>query len=128
MLTKILAFAAVVEAATALAVLVAPTLVVQLLLGMEAAGVGVLLGRCFGIALIALALACWPGRQRVESGSPAARAMLTYNLLVALYLAYLGALHAGGLLLWPAVALHAAVALLLVRAWHSERRPVANRS
>jgi len=122
MLTKILAFAAVTEAVTGLALLVDPALVVQLLLGMEAAGVGALVGRCFGIALIALALACWPGRQPATSGSPAARAMLTYNLLVALYLAYLGALHAGGLLLWPAVALHAAVALLLIRAWYNERR------
>ena len=41
--------------------------------------------------------------------------MLTYNALVALYLACLGTVaHMGGVLLWPAVALHAAVALLLV--------------
>ena len=50
-----------------------------------------------------------------ESGSPAFRAMLIYNVLIALYLAYLGAAeHLGGVLLWPGVALHAIVALLLV--------------
>jgi hypothetical protein len=122
MLIKILAFAAVTEAVTGLVLLVDPALVVQLLLGMAAAGVGALLARCFGIALIALALACWPGRQRARSGSPAARAMLAYNLLIALYLVYIGGWRAGGLLLWPAVALHAAVALLLIRAWSHERR------
>jgi Ca2+/Na+ antiporter len=127
MLTKILTFAAVAEASTGLVALADPALVVQALLGMEAAGVGTVLGRCFGIALIALALACWPGRPRAESRSPAARAMLTYNLLVALYLAYLGALHVGGLLLWPAVALHAVVALSLAWAWYNERRTIVTR-
>ena len=44
--------------------------------------------------------------------------MLTYNVLISLYLAYLGtAGHQGGLLLWPAVALHAGVAFLLVWVW-----------
>jgi hypothetical protein len=41
--------------------------------------------------------------------------ILLYNAVVALYLAYLGAIaHIGGPLLWPAVALHAVVALLLI--------------
>ena len=72
------------------------------------------LGRCFGIALLTLGLACWPGRQRAASGTPAFRAMLIYNALIALYLAFLGTVrHRAGLLLWPAVALHAVVALLL---------------
>jgi hypothetical protein len=44
--------------------------------------------------------------------------MLTYNVLAAIYLAYLainGELV--GLLLWPAVALHAALGLFLIHAW-----------
>ncbi len=42
--------------------------------------------------------------------------MSVYNALIALYLGYLGAFqHASGLLLWPAVLLHAVVAVLLVR-------------
>jgi len=118
---KILAFAAVVEVGTGLLLLIDPALVVKLLLGADVSGVGILLGRCFGIALLALGLACWPSRQRTENSAPALRAMLTYNLLIALYLAYLGtAGHLGGLLLWPGVALHAVVALLLVWIWRNE--------
>jgi hypothetical protein len=49
--------------------------------------------------------------------------MLVYNALIATYLAYLGtAGHLGGLLLWPAVALHAVVALLLAWTWRDNRR------
>lgn len=114
-LRKILAFAALVEVGTGLALIVDPAIVAALLLGADISGVGTLLGRFFGIALLALGLACWPSRQRAESGSPAFRAMLTYNALIALYLTYLGtAGHMGGLLLWPGVVLHAVVALLLV--------------
>lgn len=119
-LMKILAFAAIVEVGTSLAVMIDPAIVVGLLLGAEISGTGTVLGRCFGIALLALGLACWPSRQRAESGSPAVRAMLIYNVLIALYLAYLGRTgHLGGLLLWPGVALHAGVALLVV--WTSIR-------
>jgi len=120
---KILAFAAVVEVGTGLLLLIDPALVVKLLLGTDVSGVGILLSRCFGIALLALGMACWPSRQRSESGLPALRAMLTYNLLIALYLTYLGtAWHLKGLLLWPGVVLHAAVALLLVWTWRNERQ------
>ena len=125
-LRKILAFAAVVEVGTGLVLMIDPAIVGVLLLGAEVSGVGTLLGRCFGIALLALGLACWPGRQRAESDVPAFRAMLIYNVLIALYLAYLGTVvHLGGLLLWPGVALHAVVALLLVRASRDGRRAKA---
>ena len=118
---NILAFASVVEAGTGLVLMIDPALVVKLLLGADVSGVGIPLGRCFGIALLVLGLACWPSRQRSENSAPALRAMLTYNLLIALYLAYLGtAGHLGGLLLWPGVALHAVVALLLVWIWRNE--------
>jgi len=122
-LGKVLAFAAVVEAGTGLVLIFDPAVVVTLLLGTQVSGVGTLLGRCFGITLLALGLACWPSRQGVENGAAAFRAMLTYNALIALYLAYQGAGgHLGGLLLWPGVALHAVVALLLVWTWRNERR------
>jgi hypothetical protein len=42
--------------------------------------------------------------------------MLIYSAAVALYLAFVGfAGGAGGLLLWPAVALHVALTALLIR-------------
>jgi hypothetical protein len=99
-------FAAVGEIATGCALLVVPSLVGHLLLGEELAGVAVTLARVLGIALIALGVACWPGTPRIG--------MLTYSAAVTLYLAIVG-LGGGltGLLLWPAVALHAVLTLLL---------------
>ena len=80
-----------------------------------------LLGRCFGIALLALGLACWPGGGAAQSGAPAVRAMLVYNALIALLPRVPGhGRHIGGVLLWPAVVLHAVVALLL--AWTGATR------
>lgn len=122
LLRKILAFAAVVEVGTGLVLLIDPGIVVELLLAVQVSSAATLLGRCFGIALLALGLACWPGRQQVHRGSPPFWAMLTYNAMIALYLAYLGtAGHGGGLLLWPAVALHAIVALLLIWMWRRDQ-------
>ena len=109
MMKKVLIFAAVAEAATGLALLIVPSLVGQLLLGEELTGIAIPVARVAGIALIALGVTCWPG-QLVG--------MLTYSALVTLYLAYLG--FAGGLagvFLWPAVALHAVLSILLGRVW-----------
>jgi hypothetical protein len=107
---KALVFAAVGEAATGLALLIVPSLVGQLLLGEELNGIAIPVARVAGIALIALGIACWPG--------PPLVGMLTYSAVLTLYLAYLG--FAGGLagvLLWPAVALHVVLTILLARAW-----------
>jgi hypothetical protein len=112
----------VVEIATGLVLMIDPAIVVMLLLGAEVSGAGTVLGRFFGIALLALGLACLPARQRAERISQAFRTMLIYNGLVALYLAHLGTIgHLKGLLLWPVAAVHAVVALLLARAWRGER-------
>ena len=121
-LKKILAFAAVVEMGTGLALMIDPRIVVELLLGPNTPVEEIPMGRFPGIAILALGLACWPSRQRVESGSSAFRAMLLYNVLIALFLVYLFKVgHLGGVLLWPAVVLHAAVALLLVWTWRNEQ-------
>ena len=119
-LRKVLGFAAVVEVGTGLVLVLDPALVVALLLGADTAGLGVLLGRFLGIALLALGVACWPGGQRVTLGARTLHGMLTYNALVAVFLAYVGlGGHWAGPLLWPAVALHAAVTLLLVWTWRT---------
>ncbi len=119
-LRKVLGFAAAVEIGTGLALVLDPAPVVALLLGADATGLGVVLGRFLGIALLALGVACWPGGQRVVLGARTLDGMLTYNALVAVFLAYVGTGgHLAGLLLWPAVALHAAVALLLVWTWRT---------
>ncbi len=105
---KALIFAAIGEAATGLALLIVPSLVGQLLLGEQLAGVAIPAARVAGIALIALGIACWPG--------PPLVGMVTYSAFVTVYLAYLG--FAGGLtgvLLWPAVVLHVILTVLLTR-------------
>ena len=55
---RVLALAAVSEAATGVALLLAPSLVGQLLLGVELNGAAAIVARVAGIALIALGLAC----------------------------------------------------------------------
>ena len=121
LLTKTLAFAVVTEVVTGLALIFKPAIVVRLLLGVEASGMEMLIGRCFGIGLFSLSFACWPDRQKSVSTTAAFRGMLIYNALIAAYLAYVGTVgHLGGLLLWPAVVLHAAVAALLVRSMRIE--------
>jgi hypothetical protein len=112
---KVIGFAAFVEIGAGLLLIIDPAIVVKLLLGLEVSSEGTLIGRCFGMAALALGLACWPGRHGAGGGSAAFRAILTYNVLIGLYLAYLGTVdHLRGLMLWPGVVLHAAVAFLLI--------------
>jgi hypothetical protein len=111
---KVLVLAAVSEAATGLALLIVPSLVGQLLLGEELIGIAIPVARVAGIALIALGLACWPGSEATGTPTRALRAMLFYSLLITLYLAYLGIGGEWvGILLWPAVAVHAVLTILL---------------
>jgi len=120
---KVLVFAAVVEIGTGLALMFDPALVIAMLVGESKSTEGMQLGRLAGVALIALGFASWPSRTGTESAAPAFRGMLFYNVLVALYLAYLGTLgHLSGLLLWPGVALHFVVALWLIWTWLNGRR------
>jgi hypothetical protein len=115
---RVLVFAAVSEAATGMALAVVPSLVGKLLLGVELSGVSVVIGRVTGIALFALGIACWPGSPLVG--------MLTYSAAVTLYLAYAG--FAGGfdgILLWPAVALHGVMTVLLARAMFARGKTAA---
>jgi hypothetical protein len=116
-LRTLLAFAAAVEVGTGFLLLIAPERFVALLLGADVSGDAALLGRFLGIALLAFGVACWPSRKHVKDGSPAFRGMLIYNAGVALYLGIVGTFgHVGGVLLWPAVVLHAVVTFLLLRA------------
>jgi hypothetical protein len=109
---KWLALAAVAEAATGLALLLAPAFVARLLLGSDdLTGIAVVLARVNGISLIALGLSCWPG-------DTAPAGMLTYSGGVTLYLTLVGlAGEFVGVLLWPAVILHTVLTALLTWAW-----------
>ena len=111
---KLLLITGLAEAATGVALMAAPALVGQLLLGADLTGVSVVVARVAGIALLALGVGCWPG--------PASLGMLTYNALGTVFFAWL-ALGGPwrGPLLWPAVGLHAVLTLLLARAWIAGR-------
>jgi hypothetical protein len=112
---RVLVLAAVSEAATGVALLIVPSLVGRLLLGEELTGIAIPVARVAGIALIALGVACWPG--------PPLVGMLTYSAAVTLYLAFLGIRGEWvGLLLWPAVVVHAILTFLLARSWLKEQR------
>jgi hypothetical protein len=111
---RVLVLTAVAEAATGAALLIVPSLVGWLLFGEELTGVAIPVARVTGIALIGLGVACWPG--------PPLAGMLTYSAAVTSYLACVG--FAGGLtgiLLWPAVVLHAILTALLTRASTSDK-------
>jgi len=106
---RLLTAAAVAETVTGAALLILPSLVGQLLFGVELTGIAVTVARVLGIALIALGVACGPGTPLVG--------MLTYSAAVTLYLAYVGFTSGStGPLLWPAVVLHLILTGLLARA------------
>lgn len=115
-MNKLLALCSIAEGATGAALIAAPSLVGQWLLGTALSGVAVVIGRVTGISLVALAFACWPGIRPL-------RGMLTYSALVTGYLAWVGI---GGQwvgpLLWPTVAVHAVLTLLLAWEWMRQLR------
>ena len=107
-MSKVLVFAAVAEAVTGLALLAVPSLVGQMLLGQQLAGVAITVGRVTGIALIALGLACWPATPLIG--------MFAYSSAVAAYLILVGLTgEFAGVLLWPAAIVHALLSILLGR-------------
>jgi len=114
---KMLTVAALAELATGTALLAVPSLVGRLLLGSELTGVAIPVAHVLGIALIALGVGCVPG-------TTALCGMLTYSAFATLYLLYLGIRGEwSGLMLWPAVGLHAIIAILLCRAWLMPSKP-----
>ena len=114
---KILTVAAVLELATGMALVIVPSLIGRLLFGEEFTGIVITVARVLGIALIALGAGCLPG-------STALCGMLTYSGLATLYLLYLAIRGEWvGLLLWPVVALHGILTVLLARASFHSRTP-----
>ena len=117
-MNRLLKLTALIEAATGLALMIVPSVVVRLLLGSELdTSAAVTLGRVAGVALFALGVACWLARD--DTQSRAARglvaAMLLYNVATVAVLAFAGigfGLH--GVALWPAVVLHAVMAVWCV--------------
>lgn len=121
MKSKILALAAAGEAGMGLLLLAWPQIVVRLLFGAEISGVGMVVSRFGGVCLVGLGVACWPGNSALQP----LNGMLTYSTLAMLYLTFIGVRgEMVGLLLWPAVVVHAAIDLLLVKAWLSQKKQI----
>jgi len=104
----------IIETATGLGLMAVPSVVVRLLLGSPLdTSAAVMLGRVAGAALLALGVACWLARD--DTQSRAARglvvAMLMYNIPATAVLAFAGIGLGQGVMLWPAVVLHAAMAV-----------------
>ncbi|MGO9945905.1 MAG: hypothetical protein ACLPWG_03515 [Steroidobacteraceae bacterium] len=108
---------AVIELGTGFALLIAPVVTAQLLLGAEISGAAVPIARVTAAALLGLGFACWFARVDVQSR--AARgllaAVLVYDLGAVLVLGAAGIqLPTAGINLWLAVALHTAMAIWCV--------------
>jgi hypothetical protein len=109
----LLSAAAAIEAVTGAALIIDPQAVADLLLGTDLGTAGSAVARVAGIALLSLGLVCWMSR-KVANQSAALTAILTYNLLVTMYLMSLALVgELVGILLWPAIAIHAAFTALL---------------
>ena len=110
---KVLMLAASAEAGTGVILLAYPP-IVRLLFATEIIGLGVIMSRLAGIALIGFGIACWPGTDTRQ----ASYGMVTYSVLAMLYLILIGVRgESVGLLLWPAVAAHALLTVLLASSW-----------
>jgi hypothetical protein len=114
------------EGGVGLPLLVSPSVPLALLLGVDQASPEVgFFARISGAALFALAVACWLGRN--DHGGPAQKGLLLgvliYDLAAAAILACTGwFLGLVGVALWPAVALHVALAVCCVLCIRDEPR------
>jgi hypothetical protein len=112
---NLLVVTALLEAVTGVALMVSPALPVSLLVGatLDTPG-GLVVARVAGAALLALGLVCWLARDDGHSraGRAIVAAILLYNVTAAGVLVYAGlGLKLSAIGLWPAVGLHAALAL-----------------
>ena len=110
---------AAIEAGAGVALLCCPSFAAKLLFSSPLdSSTAVMLGRLAGAALLALGVACWLARG--DTQSRAARglvaAMVLYNFAATALLAFAGiGLGLVGILLWPAVGLHAVMTVWCVR-------------
>ena len=114
---RLLKLTALIEVPTGLGLMAVPVIVVRLLLGADISGASIPLGRVAGAALLALGVACWLAQY--DAQSCAARglvsAMVLYNLGAVVILGAAGIRSQPvGIALWPAVILHAVMAVWCV--------------
>jgi hypothetical protein len=114
-MSRLLKLTAIIEVATGLGLMAVPSVVVRLLLGSPLdTSAAAMLGRVAGAALLALGVACWIARDDTQSRATKGLvvAMLMYNLVATAVLAFAGiSLGLHGVVLWPAVVVHAVMAI-----------------
>lgn len=113
-MNALLAVSSAIELGAGLALLFSPTLAARFLFDAELdAPSAVALGRIGGAALLSIGVACWLAR---AGSRPVTAGMLVYNVgAVAVFATY----GLGGILQWPAVAMHAAMALWCIASLRS---------
>jgi len=123
---KLFVVTAMLEVGAGLALACFPSATVMILLGSSIeAHPALTVGRLAGVALLSLGVACWLARR--DDGSRAARglisAMVLYNLGAVVILSTAGIRSQPvGVLLWPAVVLHAAMTVWCLTGL--QRKPV----
>ena len=117
-MNKLLIVTSVLEVATGVSLLSAPSLTAQLLLGASLESpAAVLLGRVAGAALLSIGLTCWLDRYRTLSGPTGlVTGLAAYNASGAALLAYGGVADGmNGAALWPACGLHVVLLIWCAR-------------
>jgi hypothetical protein len=106
---------ALLETALGLSLLLLPSLPLVILLGLEPAAVETLfVGRVVGAALLAIGVASWMARTDALTSAQFGllTGLLIYDAIAAILLVFAGTvLKMIGVMLWPAVALHAVLAV-----------------
>ena len=108
----VLTVTALTEGGTGLLLLLVPLIPIRLLLGLDHVAPEALpIARIAGAGLIAWAVACWGGRNHPAVQPGVLLGVLVYDVAAAGILAHAGSvMHLAGILLWPAVGLHAGLA------------------
>ena len=123
----LLTLTAVFEVLTGIGLIFFPSTVISLLIGTLPDGaIVVTLARIAGAALISLAIACWLHRNNAAA-TGIVQAMLFYNLAAATFLLYASVgdkLSGAGL--WPAVLLHAGLAVWCFIALSRDKESIKN--
>ena len=124
-ITNLLTLTALAEAPLGVTLIVSPSFVTGLLLGASLdSPAALIVARVAGAALLSLGIACWlardDGPSRARRGLVAA--ILLYNCTAAAVLANAASgVRLVGVLMWPAVALHAVLAVWCVASLRSGR-------
>ena len=123
MTKNLLILTAVLEAATGIALLALPVMVVALLLGASLdTPAAVAVARVTGAAMLSLGVACWLARDdgQTRPGRGVIAAMLVYNAVVIAVLLHASlVLGLNGMGLWPAAGGHTALAIWCIASLRS---------